>query len=306
VSIFTPVAVPELEPAGTAPTERPRPSRAVRTARRLGQGGAQALVVAIGLFWLVPIVGLTVASLRTTADNSGSGWWTVLGAPTRLTLDNYRALVADGRLVGAIWNSVLISVPSTVLVVAIAALAAYPLVWGRFRGRHVVTLILAALIVVPVQVAIIPDAGVFRVFGVYGTIPAMVAFHVAFGLPFAIFLLRNFYLAIPVELIEAARIDGGGDLGIFRRVVLPLGRPAFASLAVFEFVWVWNDLIVALVFARSDNAPITLALQEQMRSYPSNIDVIAPGALLSMAVPLLVFFLCQRFFYNSMLAGFVR
>ncbi|UWZ40559.1 carbohydrate ABC transporter permease [Dactylosporangium roseum] len=281
-------------------------SPAVRVARRLGRGAAQVAVVAIGLWWLVPALGLAVASLRSPADNSDTGWWTVLGAPTRLTLRNYQDLVADGRIVHALWNTVLISAPSTALVVAIAAAAAYPLAWLEFRGRHAVTLVLAGLIAVPVQMAIIPDAQLFRLLGLSGTIPAVVAFHVAFGLPFAIFLLRNFYVAIPSDLIEAARMDGGSEFAIFRRIVLPLGGPALASLAVFQFVWVWNDLIVALVFARSDHAPITAVLQEQMRSFPSNIDVIAPGALVSMAVPLLVFFLFQRFFLQSMLAGSVR
>ncbi|GAA0740750.1 carbohydrate ABC transporter permease [Dactylosporangium roseum] len=306
MSIFAPVAVPELRPAGTEPDSRPRVSPAVRVARRLGRGAAQVAVVAIGLWWLVPALGLAVASLRSPADNSDTGWWTVLGAPTRLTLRNYQDLVADGRIVHALWNTVLISAPSTALVVAIAAAAAYPLAWLEFRGRHAVTLVLAGLIAVPVQMAIIPDAQLFRLLGLSGTIPAVVAFHVAFGLPFAIFLLRNFYVAIPSDLIEAARMDGGSEFAIFRRIVLPLGGPALASLAVFQFVWVWNDLIVALVFARSDHAPITAVLQEQMRSFPSNIDVIAPGALVSMAVPLLVFFLFQRFFLQSMLAGSVR
>jgi alpha-glucoside transport system permease protein len=306
VSIFAPVDAPELQPAGTEPVLRPGPGPAVRAVRRLGRTAAQVAVVAIGLWWLVPTLGLAVVSLRSPADNSGTGWWTALTEPAQLTLRNYAGVVADGRLTHALWNTVLISVPSTVLVVAIGAAAAYPLAWLPFRGRHAVTLLLVGLIAVPVQAALIPDARVFRALGVYGTIPAVVAFHVAFGLPFAVFLLRNFYLAIPPDLIEAARIDGGGELAIFRRIVLPLGRPALASLAVFEFVWVWNDLIVALVFARSDSAPITATLQEQMRSFPSNVDVIAPGAFASMAVPLLVFFLFQRFFLHSALAGSVR
>ncbi|MEV4516075.1 carbohydrate ABC transporter permease [Dactylosporangium sp. NPDC049525] len=306
MSIFAPVAVPELQPAGTEPAVRPGPGPAVRAARRLGRGAAQLAVVAVGLWWLVPTVGLAVTSLRSPADNADTGWWTVLGEPTRLTLRNYQGLLADDRITRALWNTVLISVPATLLVVAIGAAAAYPLAWLEFRGRHVVTLVLAGLIAVPVQVAIIPDARVFRLLGLSGSIPAVVAFHVAFGLPFAIFLLRNFFAEIPPDLIEAARLDGGGELAIFRRVVLPLGAPALASLAVFQFVWVWNDLVVALVFARSDHAPITSVLQGQMRSFPSNIDVIAPGALVSMAVPLLAFFLFQRFFQHSMLAGTVR
>ncbi|MEV0128451.1 carbohydrate ABC transporter permease [Dactylosporangium sp. NPDC050688] len=305
MSIFAPVEVPELLPAGTEPPP-PRPHPAVRTARRIGRVAAQVAVLAVGLWWLVPTLGLAVASLRSPADNSDTGWWTVLRAPAQLTLDNYRSLLADGRTTHALWNTVLISVPSTVLVVALGAAAAYPLAWLEFRGRQAVLTGLVALIAVPIQVAILPDAQVFRLLGISGTVPALVAFHVAFGLPFAVFLLRGFFTAIPAELVESARLDGGSELAIFRRVVLPVGAPALASLAVFEFVWVWNDLVVALVFARSDQAPITAVLQEQMRSFPSNIDVVAPGALVSMTVPLLVFFLFQRFFQQSMLAGSVR
>ncbi|WP_432842758.1 carbohydrate ABC transporter permease [Dactylosporangium sp. CA-092794] len=306
MSIFAPVEVPELQPAGTEPTGPPPTPPAVRAARRLGHGAVQAAVLLIGLWWLVPTLGLAITSLRSPADNSDTGWWTVLREPAQLTLRNYRDLLADGRITHALWNTVLISVPATALVVGIGAAAAYPLAWLEFRGRQAVTSGLVALIAVPVQVAILPDARVFRLLGVSGTIPAMVAFHVAFGLPFAVFLLRNFFTAIPADLIEAARMDGGGEFAIFRRVVLPLGAPALASLAVFQFVWVWNDLVVALVFANSDQAPITAVLQEQMRSFPSNIDVVAPGAFVSMAVPLLVFFLFQRFFMQSVLAGSVR
>jgi alpha-glucoside transport system permease protein len=166
--------------------------------------------------------------------------------------------------------------------------------------------VIVALIIVPVQVAIIPDATVFRYLHIYGDIPAVVAFHVAFGLPFAIFLLRNFFAGIPVDLLEAARLDGAGEWRIFSRVVLPLGVPAIASLAIFQFLWVWNDLLVALVFASTDSAPLTVAIREQTRQFGSNIDVIAPGAFLSMVVPLVVFFAFQRFFVQGVLAGSVK
>jgi alpha-glucoside transport system permease protein len=135
---------------------------------------------------------------------------------------------------------------------------------------------------------------------------AVVAFHIAFGLPFAIFLLRNFFLGIPVALLESARMDGGTELAIFRRVVLPISWPAVASLAIYQFIWVWNDLLVALVFAKPDNAPITYQLQSQMRTFSTNIDVIGPGAFLSMVVPLALFFTLQRYFTRGVLAGSLR
>jgi alpha-glucoside transport system permease protein len=201
---------------------------------------------------------------------------------------------------------VLITVPSTLLVVVFGALAAYALAWIDFPGRDVIFILVVALIVVPVQVAIIPDATIFRHLGIYGQIPAVILFHVAFGLPFAIFLLRNFFIGIPRDLLEAARMDGAKEMSIFRLVVLPIGWPAIASLAIFQFLWVWNDLLVALVFATSDNAPITYALREQMRAFSSNIDIIGPGSFLSMLIPLVVFFAFQRYFVQGVLAGSVK
>ncbi|GAA1378097.1 carbohydrate ABC transporter permease [Catellatospora chokoriensis] len=306
MSVDIDTRVPDLVPAGVTPTGPPRRSLISRLVGRLGSTAVNAIVAVLGVFWLAPVVGLAVASLRTTADNSSTGWWTVLTEPSRLTLDNYAALMRNESVLHSLWNTVLITVPSTVLVVVLGALAAYALAWIEFPGRDWLFVLIVALIVVPVQVAIIPDAKLFGSLGIYGSIAAVISFHVAFGLPFAIFLLRNFFLAIPKDLLEAARMDGGRDFTIFRRVVLPIGWPAIASLAIFQFLWVWNDLLVALVFATSDNAPITYTLREQMRAFSSNVDVIGPGAFLSMVVPLVVFFAFQRYFVQGVLAGSVK
>ncbi|GIH20782.1 carbohydrate ABC transporter permease [Rugosimonospora africana] len=303
MSVTVTPRVPTLVPAGTAVTVPPRRSLIARVADRFGKALLQICVWTVGLFWLLPTVGLFIESLRAPADNSATGWWTVFGRPARLTLSNYLNLMQDKDILGSLWNSVLITVPSTVLVVGIGALAAYALAWIDFPGRNWVYALTVALIVVPVQVAIIPDAAVFRTLHIYGDVPAVVAFHVAFGLPFAIFLLRDFFAGIPRDLLEAARVDGGSELGIFRRVVLPIGRPAIAALAVYEFMWVWNDLLVALVFADSAHAPITYQLLSQMRTFSSNIDLIGPGAFVSMLVPLVVFFSFRRYFLHGMLAG---
>src|SRR5690606_21723697 len=217
------------------------------------------------------------------ADNSATGWWTVLREPHQLTLDNYVALLSNESILRSLWNTVLITVPSTALVVVIGAFAAYALAWLEFPGRDWLFVVLVGLIVVPVQVAIIPNARLFGMLGIYGHIVGVVAFHVAFGLPLAVFLLRNFFRTIPRDLLEAARLDGGSEWSVFARVVLPLSGPALASLTIFQFLWVWNDLLVALVFATSDNAPITYTLREQMRAFSSNLDVIGPGAFLSMS-----------------------
>jgi alpha-glucoside transport system permease protein len=265
-----------------------------------------AVLLVIGLAWLLPALGLAVSSLRPGTENARSGWWTALKAPASLTAENYAALLDNPRMIQAFWNTVAIAVPSTVLVVGIAALAAYAFAWMRFRGRDALFLLVVGLLVVPLQVALIPVADLYGRLGLYGRIPGVVLFHVAFGLPFAIFLLRNFFAGIPADLLEAARLDGAGEWTIFSRVVLPLGVPAVASLAIFQFLWVWNDLLVSLVFANPESAPLTVAIREQTRQFGSNIDVIAPGAFLSMIVPLVVFFAFQRFFVQGVLAGSVK
>jgi alpha-glucoside transport system permease protein len=300
---FVSTQVPRLRPAGTRPVGPPRPSLARRLARRAGGVAGHILVLLATAVWVLPTLGLAVASLRSTADNSATGWWTALVEPRQLTLENYVAVLGNETIVRSLWNTVLITVPSTVLVVVIGAFAAYALAWLEFPGRDWLFVGMVALIVVPIQVAIIPNARLFGMLGIYGHVVGVIAFHVAFGLPLAVFLLRNFFRNIPSELLAAARLDGGGDLAVFRYVVLPLSGPAVASLAVFQFLWVWNDLLVALVFATSENAPITYALREQMRAFSSNLDVIAPGAFLSMSVPLVVFFAFQRYFVNGVLAG---
>ena len=305
MSVVTTARVPELEPAGTAVSGAPHRGLVARLVTRFGGAAVRVLVVLVSLLWVFPTLGLAVASLRSTADNSATGWWNAFTAPSQLTLNNYAQLMQNDRIVGSLWNTVLITVPSTLLVVALGSLAAYALAWIDFPGRDLLFVVVVALIVVPIQVAIIPDATIFKHVGIYGQIPAVIAFHVAFGLPFAIFLLRNFFIGIPRDLLEAARMDGATEFSIFRKVVLPIGWPAIASLAIFQFLWVWNDLLVALVFG-FDNPPITYALKEQMRAFSSNIDVIGPGSFLSMLVPLVVFFAFQRYFVQGVLAGSVK
>jgi alpha-glucoside transport system permease protein len=270
--------------------------------------GAPATIVlaAIAFVWLVPTIGLLISSFRSAEANASSGWWTALTAPTELSLQPYRDLLDDPTIVNALVNTVLITVPSALLVVVVASLAAYAFAWMRFRGRDVLFLIVVGLLVVPLQVALIPIARLYDVLGLFGTIPGVVLFHVAFGLPFAIFLLRNFFVGIPHELLEAARMDGASELTVFARVVLPLGIPAIASLLIFQFLWVWNDLLVALVFAGGETQPLTVAIREQLRSFSANIDIIAPAAFLQMLVPLIVFFAFQRYFAQGLLAGSQR
>jgi len=278
-------------------------SRLVRVVTR---GPAMIFLLIVGSAWLIPAVGLLVSSFRTGSANSSSGWWTALTNPSQFTLDNYRNLLEDSGMVGALWNTVLITVPVCILVVLIASMAAYAFAWMRFPGRDGLFLVVVALLVVPLQVALIPVAGLFGRIGLFGTIPGVILFHTAFGLPFAIFLLRNFFIGIPRDLLEAARMDGAGEFLVFTRVILPLGTPAIASLLIFQFVWVWNDLLVAMVFARTSSAPLTVFVRDQLRQFGSNIDVIAPGAFLQMVIPLIVFFAFQRYFVQGLLAGSVK
>jgi len=293
---------PELESAGLG---APRRGVAYKVISLLGNGVVQVGLVLVGLFWLMPTVGIFIASFRSSEDTASSGWWTILDKLNQLSLDNYTNLLQSGTMVEALVNTVLITVPATLLVVLISAGAAYAFAWMEFPGRDWLFILVVALIVVPIQVGMIPNAKLFGTIGIFGTVPAAVLFHVAFGLPFGIFLLRNFFIGIPRDLLEAARMDGGKEFTIFRKVVLPLGWPAIASLAIFQFLWVWNDLLVALVFAQ-DAKPITVALKEQTRQFGASIDIIAPGVFLSMIVPLIVFFAFQRYFVQGVMAGSVK
>ncbi|MER7688601.1 carbohydrate ABC transporter permease [Streptomyces sp. NPDC097610] len=274
--------------------------------RGLGNGLVQAFLVIVGLVWVTPLAGLFLSSMRSAHDTAEGGWWTVLTRPGQLSFDNYSALLGNAGMTRAFWNTVLISVPATVLVVVIAALAGYAFAWLEFPFRDTIFLVVVALLVVPVQIGLLPVAKLFGALGLFGTIPGVVLFHVSYGLPFAIFLLRNYFAEMPKEMLEAARMDGGSEWRIFTRLVLPVGRPALASLAIFQFLWVWNDMLVALLFADSSSQPLTVELQSQIRQFGSNIDVLAPGAFLSLIVPVLVFFAFQRHFVQGVMAGSVK
>ena len=294
--------------ATTATGTRPAESTAgggtaSRLSRALAHGPLNIVLVLIALVWLLPTVGLLIASFRSAAANAESGWWNALTAPAELTLDSYRSLLDNPRMVDSFWNTAFITVPASLGVVMVAAAAAYALAWIDFPARDWLFIAVVAMIVVPVQVALIPIAELYGNIGIYGDIIGVVLFHIAFGLPFAIFLLRNFFAGIPAELLEAARIDGASEARIFFRVVLPIGLPAIASLLIFQFLWVWNDMLIALVFAGTDAQPLTTAINQQTRQFGANIDVIAPGAFLQMAVPLIVFFALQRYFVQGVLAG---
>jgi alpha-glucoside transport system permease protein len=287
-------------------TVRVKQSLGARIVEKLGGGLVRVFLIVVGLFWLVPTIGLLISSLRSPEDMSASGWWKVFSQPSQLTVDSYEKLLENSDITNSVVNTVLITVPATVLVVVIGSLAGYAFAWMEFPGRDWWFLGVVGLLVVPVQVALIPIAELFGTIGLFGSVLGVILFHVGFGLPFAVFLLRNFFAEIPRELLEAARLDGAGELRLFARVVMPLGGPAIASLGIFQFLWVWNDMLVALVFTNADSQPITVALQTQVRQFGNNIDVLAPGAFISMVIPLAVFFAFQRQFVSGVMAGAVK
>lgn len=285
---------------------RGRPGLASRLAASATGGVLRIFLLVVALFWLLPTVGLLLSSLRSPTDITASGWWKVFTSPSQLTFTNYHTLLSNSAITDSLWNTVLITVPATLLVVVIGSLGGYAFAWMDFPGRDWWFMGVVALLVVPVQVALVPVAKLFGDLGIFGDITGVVLFHTAFGLPFAIFLLRNFFAEIPRELLEAARLDGAGELRLFVRVVMPLGGPAIASLGIFQFLWVWNDMLVALIFTNSDSQPITVALQQQVRQFGNNIDILAPGAFVSMVIPLAVFFAFQRQFVSGVMAGAVK
>jgi len=266
----------------------------------------EVFLALVALIWIVPAFGLLVASLRPESANSSTGWWTIFSKPSELTFDNYQTLLSNNDITKSFFNTILITVPATLLVIIIGAMAAYAFSWLEFPGRDVLFVVVIGLLVVPIQIALIPIAQLFGDLHVFGSIPSIVLFHVSFGLPFAIFLLRNFFVGIPRELLEAARMDGATEWRIFSTVVLPLGLPAIASLGIFQFLWVWNDLLVGLIFADAGSKPLTVYLSGQARQFGANVDVLSSGSFLSLIVPLIVFFAFQRFFIQGMMAGSVK
>ncbi len=280
-------------------------SPAARIVRYLARTPVYLILAFIGVLWLMPTIGLFFTSLIDPSVIGREGWWEILSKPSQATFENYRAIFDNEQITSSIWTTLWISLGGTIIPILVASLAGYAFAWLEFPGRDWLFLVVVGLLVVPIQMALIPIFSLYNDLGLFDTILGLVLFHTAFGLPFAIFLLRNFFIGIPRDLLEAARIDGASELRIFARLILPLGLPAIASLAIFQFLWVWNDLLVALTFAR-DTQPITVAIFSQLRQFSANIELIAPAAFVSLAIPLVVFFAFQRYFVQGLLAGSVK
>jgi alpha-glucoside transport system permease protein len=297
-----------------------------KSARPFTSPIASAIVTIVAVLWTIPTFGLAVTSLRKKEDISSSGWWSAFTNP-HFTLDNFRAVLStgsgevgtQGMLPFAI-NSLAITIPAVVLSVGFGLMAAYALAWIPFRGSDHVFYGLFALQGVPLQLSLLPLLTFFatgvKLFGhtiipslhIVGTIAAVWLPHAMFGMPLVIYLLHNFVSTLPKELMEAARVDGANHFEVFRRIVLPLSLPAVASIAIFQFLWIWNDLLVALVFAggTDDVAPLTLHLANLGGSLGSHWENVAPAALISIIIPLIVFFSLQRYFVRGLLAGSVK
>ena len=299
------VAHAEPTQATAPPSKSSDDGAAKRILRFLGRAPVNIFLVVVALLWLVPTFGLFLTSLIPGSEINEGGWWRVIAEPGMATLDNYRELFTNDAIIDSLWTTVWITLGGTLLPILVAALAGYAFAWLEFPGRDWLFIGVIAMLVVPLQMALIPIFSLYNSLGLFDTILGLVLFHSAFGLPFAIFLLRNFFLGIPRELLEAARIDGASEWRIFFRLVLPLGLPAIASLAIFQFLWTWNDLLVALTFGR-DTQVITTAIFGQLRQFGSNIDLIASASFLSLIVPLIVFFSFQRYFVQGLLAGSVK
>jgi alpha-glucoside transport system permease protein len=273
--------------------------------RVLGKAPVQIALVVIGVLWLVPTIGLLFTSLLPEQDLLTKGWWQLFSTPSKATFENYSNIFDNSTITSSLWTTVQIAVGATILPIFIGAMAGYAFAWLEFPGRDWLFILVIALLVVPLQMALIPIFSLYDKTGIFDTVIGLILFHTAFALPFAIFLLRNFFIGIPKDLMEAARIDGASEIYIFLRIILPLGLPAIASLAIFQFLWAWNDLLVALSLAR-ETQPITVAIFSQLRAFGTNIELIAPATFVSLAIPLAVFFAFQRYFVQGLLAGSVK
>jgi alpha-glucoside transport system permease protein len=279
-----------------------------RIAEAVRRGPLHAVIVVLCFLWMVPLAGLLVSSFRPPAEVTRSGWWSALSPPFHFTLDNYQKVLSTNHMGQSFFNSLFIAIPATVVPILIAAYAAYAFAWMEFPGRDWLFLVVVGLLVVPTQVTLIPILRLYTSVDLTGTFPGLWLAHAGYGLPFAIYLLRNFIGGLPREMMESAEVDGAGHMTVFFRLVLPTSVPAIASLAIFQFLWVWNDLLIALVYlGGSPNvAPMPVTIGNLVNSLGQNWQLLTAAAFISMALPLAVFIVLQRYFVAGILTGSVK
>ena len=267
-------------------------------------------VFLIVVLWTIPTIGLLVSSFRPASDATTTGWWTALFSPfaTEWTLDNYANVLGRGGMFDAFVNSLIVTIPATVIPITLAAFAAYAFAWIKFRGRAFLFAIVVGLLVVPLQMSLVPLLRIYQSTEMTGTFLGIWLAHTGFGLPLAIYLLYNYISQLPKDIFESAYIDGATPFTAFTRLVLPLSYPALAAFAIFQFLWVWNDLLVALVFlgTTSDVSVLTIQLATLAGTRGEAIHLLTAAAFVSMFLPVVVFLLLQRFFVRGLLAGSVK
>ncbi len=285
-------------------------SGSVRTPlrRALGRIPLHVILILICVAWITPSAGLLVSSFRPKNMIATNGWWEAFKTPFSFTLENYAYVLTRGNMGRSFVNSLLIAVPSTLMPIFIGDCAAYAFAWMRFPFRKTLYLMIIALLVVPLQMTMIPILRLFNKVGLTGSFVGIWLAHTAYGLPFAIYLLRNFIAQLPRSLIESAQIDGASHPTIFLKLVLPTSIPAIASLAIFQFMWVWNDLLIALIYlgGTPDVAPMTVTISNMVNSYGGGWEYLTAAAFISMVLPLIVFFALQKYFVKGVLAGSVK
>jgi len=284
------------------------PTRLQRWSRK---APVRIAVVLIAAVWSLPTVGLLISSLRRPNDIATSGWWTAVLHPfeaAQWTAQNYTEVLGSEGMFNAFVNSLIVTIPATVIPITLAAFAAYAFAWMRFPGRGLLFALVVGLLVVPLQMTLVPLLRLYQDLELTGTFLGVWLAHTGFGLPLAVYLLYNYISQLPRDLFESAHIDGASHLTAFTRLVLPLSMPALASFAIFQFLWVWNDLLVALVFLGTDSevAVLTAQLNELVGSRGEAWHVLTAGAFVTMIVPVLVFLGLQRFFVRGLLAGSVK
>jgi alpha-glucoside transport system permease protein len=302
-----------VQPAGTVATDpqlqkRPRKVRSVEGAP--APWTVRAAVIIICFFWIVPAFGTLVTSFRNELDANNTGWWTVVNPANwgGFTFSNYHDAIVNAKLGQAFVNSFAIALPATFIPLLIAAFAAYAFTFMQFPGRNVMFLVIVSLLVVPNFVAMVPLLQLYGQLGIGGTFPSVWLFHLGFGMSLAIFLLRNYMATLPREVIESASIDGASHFTTFYRLILPMSTPVLAAFAIFQFLWVWNDLLVALVFlGPGENAPMTVAVKNNLIGQQGQgWNLVTAGGILTMIVPIILFLAMQRYFVRGLTAGSVK